>query len=115
MAENIDTGKFDWEDIAAGGYSALNSALFGIPDVLVKAASSDAYSQLQALRERNKTASLIGDIGGAFAPTGGLLAKGVGLGAKAVGAGLKGVKAVKAAETAAKIAKGADTAADILS
>jgi len=109
-----DDKKFNWEDIAAGGYSAINSALFGIPDVLVKVASSDAYKNLQALRERNKAASLVGDIAGAFAPTGGLLAKGIGTGAKLVGRGLQAAKLAKGAATAAKVAKVADTAGDII-
>lgn len=112
--DTTDTGNFNWEDVASGGYSAINSALFGIPDIIVKSASSDAYKQLQALRDRNKAASLVGDIGGAFAPTGGILAKGVGMGAKAVGAGLKGMKALKAAEAVGKVAKGADTVSDII-
>lgn len=109
-----DDKKFSWEDIAAGGYSAINSALFGIPDVLVKVASSDAYKQLQALRERNKAASFVGDIAGAFAPTGGLLAKGVGTAAKLAGRGMQAAKLAKGAATAAKVAKGADTVADII-
>lgn len=112
--DTTDDKQFNWEDLAAGGYSALNSALFGIPDVLVKAASSDAYQRLQALRERNKAASLIGDIGGAFAPTGGLLAKGVGTAAKLAGRGLQAARLGKAAATAARVGKVADTAADII-
>lgn len=111
---NIDDKKFNWEDIATGGYSALNSALFGIPDVLVKAASSDAYKKLRDLRERNKAAALIGDIGGAFAPTGGLLAKGIGTAAKLGAKGLQAAKLVKLASGAAKIGKVADTASDII-
>jgi hypothetical protein len=109
-----DDKTFNWEDIAAGGYSAVNSALFGIPDVIVKAASSDAYKELQALRARNKTASTVGDIAGAFAPTGGLLAKGIGTAAKIGARGLEAAKLAKAAGVASKIAKGADTASDII-
>lgn len=106
-----ETG-LDWEDLAAGGYSALDSALFGIPTLLVKTASKDAYQKLKELKERNIVASSIGDIGGAFIPTGGLLAKGVGkglgLGAKAFKAGSKG------AQILGKGAQLADTASDII-
>lgn len=109
-----DDGRFNWEDIGAGGYSALNSALFGIPDILVKAASSDAYKELQALRSRNRASSTIGDIAGAFAPTGGLLAKGVGTAAKLGARGLEAARLAKAAGVVGKVAKGADTAADII-
>ena len=114
MAEdrkNYDDKTFNAEDIAAGGYNALNSALFGIPDVVVKAADSDAYKKLQALRERNKTASTVGDIAGALLPTPTLAAKGVSLGAKALSTGLK---AGKAAELAGTVARGAGAAADFL-
>jgi len=112
--KKLDDKTFNWEDLAAGGYSAANSALFGIPDVLVKAASSDAYNKLKELRERNKAASLVGDIGGAFAPTGGLLAKGVGTTAKLGAKGLGAVKATKAASALAKVGQAADTTADII-
>lgn len=113
-SKTLDDKRFDWEDIATGGYSAINSALFGIPDVLVKAASSDAYKKLKEMRERNKAAALIGDIGGAFAPTGGLLAKGIGTTAKLGAKGLGAVKLAKAAGAAAKVGQLADTSADII-
>ena len=109
-----DDGKFNWEDIGVGGYSATNSALFGIPDILVKAASSDVYKELQQIRARNKAASMIGDIGGAFLPTGGAL---VGTGAKALkgaSAAAKGAKAVKTAEALGKAAKAVETGSDII-
>lgn len=109
-----DTGKFDWEDILAGGYSAANSALFGIPDIIVKAASSDTYKSLQDLRARNKAASVVGDVAGAFAPTGGGLFKAGSAGLKALSTGAKAVKAVGTAEKFAKGAKLADKAADII-
>lgn len=112
--KTLDDKKFNWEDIATGGYSALNSALFGIPDVLVKAASSDAYKKLQEMRERNKATGVIGDIAGAFVPTGGLLAKGVGTAAKLGARGLQAAKLAKAAGAAAKVGQAADTAADII-
>ena len=110
----VDTGEFNWEDLAAGGYSGANSALFGIPDVLVKAASSDAYKQLQALRARNRAASTAGDIAGVLAPTGGVLAKGVG---KTLSLGSKAAEAAKMAKVAGALGRGAkyaDTASDVI-
>lgn len=112
--DTTDDKQFDWQDIAAGGYSALNSALFGIPDILVKAASSDAYQRLQALRERNRAASLVGEIGGALIPTGGGLVKGAGAVAKLAGRGLQAARLGRAAATAARVGQVADTAADII-
>lgn len=109
-----DTGKFDWEDILAGGYSSANSALFGIPDIIVKSASSDTYKSLQDLRARNKAASVVGDVAGAFAPTGGGLFKAGSAGLKALSTGAKAVKAAGAAEKIAKGAELADKAADII-
>ena len=46
--------------LAAGGYEAANTMLYGIPDVVVKAASSDAYKKLQDLRAANPGATLLG-------------------------------------------------------
>jgi len=114
MDNSTDTGKFDWEDLAAGGYSGINSALFGIPDVLVNVANKDAYKALQDLRSRNKIASTVGDVAGMFAPTGGLLAKGIGSAAKLGAGALKGLNIAKGANAIGKIAKGADTVSDII-
>lgn len=108
---NYDDGNFDHEDIAAGGYSTLNSALFGIPDIIVKSANTDAYKRLQALRERNKKADLVGEVTGAVLPTPAAIVGVVGKGAKAASLGLK---AGKAAATAGKVGKAADTASDFL-
>ena len=99
--------KFNLESLGAGGYAAANSALFSIPDVIVKAVSSDAYRKLQDLKNRNKTASTVGSVAGMFAPTGGLLAKGVGLGLKGLAGGARLLSA------GSKLAKGLDTASDI--
>ena len=108
---NYDDGYFDHEDLAAGGYSTLNSALFGIPDIIVKSANTDAYKQLQALRERNKKANIVGEIAGAVIPTPAALAGAVGKGAKLASMGMK---AGKAASAVGKVGKAADTAADFL-
>jgi len=110
-SKHYDDKTFNAEDVATGGYNAINSALFGIPDIVVKAADSDAYKKLQALRERNKTASIVGDVAGALIPTPTLAAKGVSLGAKAL---QMGMKAGKAADIAGTVAKGAGKAADFL-
>ena len=106
-----DDDTFGAEDITAGGYSALNSALFGIPDIIVKSANTDAYKKLQALKERNKTANFVGELTGAVVPTPALIAGAVGKGAKAASLGLK---AGKAATAAGKVGKAADTASDFL-
>lgn len=108
---NYDDKSIGIEDYLTGGYNTINSALFGIPDVIVKSANTDAYKQLQAMRERNKVAATVGDIAGLLVPTGGLVAGAVGKGAKAIQAGLK---AGKGANLAGKIAKGADTTKDFL-
>lgn len=100
-----DDGKFDFNDVMAGGYSALDSALFGIPDVLVKAASSDAYAQLKKLREENKIASTVGEVAGMFAPTGGAL----------FGLAGKGLKAAGKMAGTGRIAKGLESAGGMLS
>jgi hypothetical protein len=75
--------------LGAGGYSALNSVLMGLPDYLVKTASADSYKYLKELREKNQDAANIGDIAGTigsmFIP-GGAIVKGLGAGAKAIGA-----------------------------
>jgi hypothetical protein len=84
-----------WGNIGAGGYSAANSALFGLPDFLIKKVGgeqSDAYKYLRRLRDEHKQASQIGDVAGAvgsmFIP-GGLLLKGAGAGLKALSIGEK--------------------------
>jgi hypothetical protein len=108
-----DDGTFDWNDLGVGGYAALNTAGFGIPDVILKAADTDLYKDIQRKRAQNKGADIIGTTIGALAPTEGGLIKGasklVGLGSK----GLQGAKALKAADVASKVAKGLDTAGDI--
>lgn len=87
--------------LGAGGYSALNSVLMGLPDYLVKTASKDTYKYLKDLRSKNQDAANIGDlagtIGSMFIP-GGAIVKGLGAGAKAVGA-------VSAADKLAKAGK----------
>ena len=71
--------------LETGGYSALNSALLGLPDLAVKTINSDSYKRLQKMREANQSAANIGDIvgtvGSLFIP-GGLVAKGLGAGGK---------------------------------
>lgn len=110
-----DDQKLNWDDMAAGGYSALNSALFGIPDVVMKAISSDAYKALKDLRDRNRTASTVGDIAGMFAPTGGMLAHGAGAGLKLAGRGAEAVaEGSRLAKVLGKGGQALDTAGDII-
>ena len=46
--------------LLAGGSAAVNTAFYGIPDVILKAASSDAYKKLQDLRAASPGATLLG-------------------------------------------------------
>lgn len=75
-----------WEQLGAGGYSGLNSALLGIPDLLVKTVDSPTYKALKDLRERNQQASdiggLVGDVGSFLIPGGGLVGGGLKLASK---------------------------------
>jgi len=87
-------------NIATGLYSAADSALFGIPNWAIRGLSPETAKRIKELQDQYKAAALVGEIGGAFVPTGGALFKGVGLGAKAIGLG--------------KVAKGLDTAGDIV-
>jgi hypothetical protein len=55
------------DNVLAGGYSAANSALMGLPDYLVKSiGGSEARSKINQLRRGNEIASTVGDIGGAI-------------------------------------------------
>jgi hypothetical protein len=90
-----------WSNLGAGGYSALNSVLMGLPDFLVKNIGGDAGKKgLEDLRAYHKTASDVGEgigtVGSMFIP-GGALVKGAGLAAKAVGAAGAAEKLGKAA------------------
>lgn len=82
----------------AGAESLANTALFGIPEVILKSANSDAYRDYAALKEKHPTASTVGTIAGSLAPTEGGLVTGLAKGAKLVRAG-------KASESLAKAAK----------
>ena len=79
----------------AGAESAANTALFGIPEIILKAANSPTYRDYAALKERHPTATTVGTVAGSLAPTEGGLVSGLAKGAKLVRAG-------KAAETLAK-------------
>lgn len=90
------------ENIATGGYSAVNSVLMGLPDFLIETAGgSKAKKVIDELRARNQEAAMVGDIGGTvgsmFIP-GGAIVKGLGLGAKGLGAVKAGEGLVKAAD-----------------
>ena len=117
-----------WETLGAGGYSAVNELLFGLPDWLVKkTGSSETVENLQRLRDENKLASGIGTglglVGGMLVPVGGL-AK---LGGKGLTLGAKALRGLKGADTAldltriggltgqlARAGQGLDKAGDIL-
>ncbi len=110
-----------WDDLLAGGYGALNSALFGLPDWLVDRAGelgvTGAHENLEKWKSENagavSTGDLIGTVGSLLIP-GGAIAKGVG---KGVGLLAKGAEALKLGKTAESIGKGAkalDTIGDII-
>ena len=88
------------EGIGTGGYEAANSVLMGLPDVIINSmGESDAKKAIEGLRQRNKEAAQVGEIGGLvgsmFIP-GGALVKGLGMGAKALGAAKAADKLIKA-------------------
>jgi hypothetical protein len=91
-----------WNNLGAGGYSALNELTLGLPDFLVKNIGGQGGSKaLEDLRKYHKTASDIGGTAGtlgSFLIPGGALVKGVGLGAKAIGAAKAAEKIGKAAD-----------------
>src|SRR6478736_4093810 len=74
-----------WGNLGAGGYSALNEATLGLPELIVKAANTDAYKKLKEFHAKHQLASDIGSgaglVGSAFIP-GGAILKGVGLAGK---------------------------------
>lgn len=102
-----------WGNLGAGGYSALNEGLLGLPDFLVKnVGGSKNYQDLKDFREAHKLASDIGGgLGtvGSFLIPGGAIAKGAGLGLKALGAARTGEKLAKAGEFLGAGAKAGDT------
>lgn len=122
--EQVVPGSF-WDRLQSAGtagYSALNSALFGLPEVALKASKSPAYAELKALRDYYRPAATLGDIGGMLVPTGGALAGAIGKGAKALGAlgragtigGRLAAPASKAAGALYRVGQGLDTAGDII-
>jgi|SRR6478736_383784 len=99
-----------WGNLGAGGYSALNEATLGLPELIVKAANTDAYKKLKEFQAKHQLASDIGSgvglVGSAFIP-GGAILKGVGLAGKVLGAGKLGADLlVKAGEKLAAPATG---------
>lgn len=88
-------------NLAAGGYGAVNSATFGLLDFLIKnIAPTENYKNLERFKQQHQLASGIGDVAGTvgtmFIP-GGALLKAAGTGAKAIGAVGTGEKLLNAA------------------
>ena len=52
--------------LEAGGYSALNSALLGLPNLAAKNLAPQFYQNMQSLEAQHPTASTIGSVGGAL-------------------------------------------------
>jgi len=89
------------ETVGTFGYDAANSVLLGLPDFILRTASSDARKEIEKLRERNREASTAGELGGLvgsmFIP-GGVIVRGLGAGAKLAGATNVATKLGKAAD-----------------
>src|SRR5512142_679229 len=101
-ADAQDIGNFGadpWGFVGAAGYSALNSTLLGIPDMIVKAVSSPAYADLKKLQAKHPGATAIGDIGSMFIPGLGAL----GLAGKALKGAAIGADALRMGKTASRI------------
>lgn len=115
VPENTANSGDLWSGLGAAGWGALNSALFNVPEYLVKnIAPSDTYKALKDLEARNQGAYTAGQIAGMFAPTGGILAKGAGLGLKGAKVALEAAKVGKLADVVGEGAKALDTAGDII-
>ena len=100
-------------------YSMGNSALFGIPGWAAKTFAPDVSNAIDALRNKYKFSTTVGDIGGAFLPTGGALFKGAGKAAELVGLGRaasglqEGAGIAGALTKAGDIVKGAPTVGEV--
>lgn len=113
-----------WEQIGTGGWTGVNELLFGLPEWLVKKTNTEAYQDLQRLREENPLAANIGTGAGML---GGMLVP-VGAAAKVAGKGLRGAaglaRGARAVDTLAdtgrlsarlaRAAQSADRASDVL-
>jgi hypothetical protein len=106
------------DDIAAGAYSAFNSALFGLPETVVKAIGDDAADKrLEKWKTENESAmstgDLVGTVGSMLIP-GGLITKGLGKGLSLLGRGAEALKLGKLAKGIATGAKALDIGGDII-
>lgn len=91
-----------WGNLGAGGYSALNEGLMGLPDFIAKnVAGSQNYQALKNFQAQHQLASDIGEgvglVGSMLIP-GGAIAKGAGVLAKGAGLVNAGEKLAKAGE-----------------
>ena len=94
--------------IVAGGESALNDVLFGLPEYVAKKIDRKSVEDyVNKYKKAHDIGSAVGTVGSMFIPV-------PGLGLVKAGAGAaKGAKAMKAAEAATDIAKAGDAAKDI--
>jgi len=120
--DEITTGEVAQDDsffgnLGAGSYSALNEALLGLPDLLVKLGGSGVTDYIKQLRASHKLASDIGGgaglVGSMLLP-GGLAAKVVGKGAQLASGALRGANAISAAEKVANVANMANKTSTFL-
>lgn len=94
-----------WDDIIAGGAGAVDEALFGIPEWLLKKVDREGVEKyIKAHEPAYRTGETIGTVGSMFLPIPGL---------GAVGAAGKAAKAAKGLDTALDVVKVGDTALDL--
>ena len=95
-------------NIVAGGESALNDVLFGLPEYVAKKIDRKSVEYyVNKYKKAHDIGSAVGTVGSMFIPV-------PGLGLVKAGAGAaKGAKAIKAAEAVTDIAKAGDAAKDI--
>jgi hypothetical protein len=106
------------DDLAAGGYSALDSALFGLPGWVVgNVAGSENVKKFEEWKKEHEEAGKIGDIVGTVGSLllpGGAITKGLGKGLGLLGRGAEALKLGKLASGIGKGVKALDTVGDVI-
>ena len=88
----------NWEDVKSFGAGTINDMLFDLPEVIARATGKNIFEEM---RQRNPTAY---ELGKTASMVGGLIP---------AGALVKGLKGLKAADTAMDTLKGVDRFADV--
>lgn len=107
-----------WEDLLAGGAGAVDEALYGIPEWLLKKVNREGVEKyIKAHEPAYRTGETIGTVGSMFLPVPGAgLVKGLGLAgkvAKGVDTATDIARLADKGSDVARLIKGADTAADV--